>query len=121
MTEAQELREAARLMRGRAQAASGGNWVAGGIGDYGWSVSADLPFPAPQGVLSIETHDSEQGRADAEYIASWYPPVALVIADLLDAQARQLELSDGLHCFTDDPNAVAEALRIARAYLRSQP
>lgn len=112
---ADELLEAARLMRGRASAASKGVWVAGGIGDYGWSVRADLPFPAPTDALSIETYDSEQGRADAEHIASWNPAVALAVAEWLEMEANMIgvrELSDEGHSF--------HALKVARAYLAGE-
>ncbi|CAL9668752.1 hypothetical protein SUDANB145_07303 (plasmid) [Streptomyces sp. enrichment culture] len=45
-----------------ARAASEGPWEETGIGEYGWTVSA------PNGAL-FETDDSDQGRADAHYIA----------------------------------------------------
>jgi hypothetical protein len=168
VSEAQELREAARLMRQRAQAATPGPWEAGdryqlagvmprlfGAGrcsvcNYGgpvvWSGRTDIngrvmdahkhlvgePYdhvsiiaPVPDGPRDtfVVFGQGEMGpnleRADAEHIAGGSPELALVIADLVDDAAHQLELSGGDHSGTDDPAAIADALRIARTYMRS--
>lgn len=55
----------------RAGAATPGPWEAGGIGDYGWTVYAT------GGRFGVETEDSEQGRADAAYLAGNDPSAAL--------------------------------------------
>lgn len=45
----------------RTDAATPGPWETAGIGDFGWHING------PDG--NVETQDSEQGRADAEFIA----------------------------------------------------
>ena len=50
-----------------ARAASLGPWVQSGIGDYGWSVTFGRPG------AGVETDDSEQGLADADFIAAHDP------------------------------------------------
>ncbi|NUQ95781.1 MAG: hypothetical protein HOY79_04225 [Streptomyces sp.] len=51
----------------RAQAATPGPWTQSGIGDYGWTVSFSRPGSG------VETADGDQGRADADFIASYSP------------------------------------------------
>jgi hypothetical protein len=93
---AEELREAARLMRERARAATPGRWHAkcsdGAYQD--WYVVSSLGL----GQVTTGLHDDggdivlvERDRADAEHIASWSPPVALAVADWLDDYAGWLE------------------------------
>ncbi|MFF1444096.1 DUF6221 family protein [Streptomyces sp. NPDC058295] len=57
-----------------AQAATPGPWTQSGIGDYGWTVSFSQPGSG------VETADSDQGRADADFIASHDP--ARVLAEI---------------------------------------
>jgi hypothetical protein len=52
-----------------ARAASLGPWVQSGIGDYGWTVTFGGPGPG----AGVETADSEQGLADADFIAAHDP------------------------------------------------
>jgi hypothetical protein len=52
-----------------ARVASPGPWIPGGIGDYGWTVHT--------GIRSVETEDSEIGRADAKHIALNSPSAVL--------------------------------------------
>jgi hypothetical protein len=54
-----------------AQAATPGPWKQNGIGEYGWTVSFSRPGSG------VETEDSGQGRADADYIAAHAPERAL--------------------------------------------
>ena len=110
---ADTLRRAAKLMRERAEAASPGPWHQLCMGSEGCSVIND-------GHLRERKHVSFSGRkewksdhADATYIASWHPLVALAVADLLDKLAWMGEL---------DPDLLGrvgcdEAIAIARAYL----
>lgn len=83
----EDLREAAEILRGRSMCASAGPWQSGEIvngehyahyGDFGWVISGPAGSP--------ETDDSEQGKADALYIATMNPLVGLAIADWLDEQ-----------------------------------
>lgn len=101
MTPADQLRAAAEKIRTRATAATPGPWEQTGIGDHGWTVSFLYPG------TGIETDDSDQGRADADYIATMGPGLGLFLADLLDDQA------DG-----DDEGVINPwALAVARAIL----
>ena len=97
---AETLRRAAALMRERAEGARAGRWFAEGD-----EVRADWTL-----VRQVATcHGSiDQGnRANAAHIASWSPPVALAVADWLDAEAE-------LHEWEYDTTG---ALAVARAYL----
>ena len=100
---AERLREAARLIRERAQAATPGPWHT--INQYVWRDGADqCPGESPVVRDGVET------EADAEHIASWHPVVALAVADLLDALAGEPVL------YEDNP-VVRKALAVADAYL----
>lgn len=91
-----ELRAATAQMRARAQAASPGPWVAHPDG----LVWADRLGDPVSGSECLE---------DAEHIAGWHPPVALAVADLLDAL-----ISFYISYGTEPTDLV---LAIARAYL----
>lgn len=68
---AERLRAAASLLRERGEGAVGGPWILSGNEIYG-----------PQGLIS---HPLKS--ANARYIATMSPPVALALADWLDAEA----------------------------------
>ena len=109
---AARLREAAALLRERAEAAPGGSWVYSETGN---------PVNGPTGVevRSCETghpvmtgaYDSHDGYA-AAYIAMMHPPVALALADWLDTAARLLAASDMADAVGPPwpPLAVADAI-----------
>ncbi|RSS32280.1 hypothetical protein [Streptomyces sp. WAC08241] len=106
---ADELRAAAEKLREHADAASPGPWTEGGVGDFGWNVA----FPTPGTGAGLE--DSEQGRADAAYIALMDPDVGHALADWLDYHAA---MSDRLAQLFDDPPLIPDdhpALAVARA------
>lgn len=99
MTDLKLLREAACVMRQRAQAATSGPWETGGDGLV-WPPRMGDPLSA-----STETED-------AEHIASWHPAVAMAVADWIDAEAdaREVLVSSVVrNSFADE---------VARAYLR---
>ncbi|MGJ5831391.1 DUF6221 family protein [Streptomyces ossamyceticus] len=50
-----------------ARAATPGPWEQSGIGEYGWGVSFSRPG------AGVEVEDSDQGRADADFIAEHDP------------------------------------------------
>lgn len=79
---AEKLREAARLMRERAEAAKGSPWEFSeepGRWSSEWAIfSAD----AGHDFAMCESDD------DAAHIASWHPAVALAVADWLDDAAH---------------------------------
>lgn len=91
------LREAARLIRARAEAV-GDDWYSA----KAWATTAPMNLP-------IE-------RADAEHIASWHPDVALAVADWLDDEADDAER---FQAQTRAPRLMVprRALAVARAYL----
>jgi hypothetical protein len=106
---AEKLREAARLMKARAEAATQGPW---GKGDP----KANDGFWLTVGVWSGDPdncHAECDRRQDAEHIASWDPAVALAVADWLDACALVTEVAPDRH--------KGLALAVARAYLGETP
>ncbi len=97
MTPVETLREAARLMRERAQSATPGPWQS-----FFGRVRRDGTD------LFLTTTAGDYG--DSPYVASWHPTVALAVADWLDDEA-----DIGRICV---PRA---AVIVARAYLGGQP
>ena len=88
------LREAAQLMRQRAQAATPGPWRRSSDGELVWPERMGDPV------------SGSADPADSEHIASWHPGVTVIVADLMEAVA------DGA------PERVVEiSLTLARAYL----
>lgn len=83
------LREAARIMRERAKAATPGPWEAGRIGLMGGRVG--LVITQPHGSFVMVDRDNEARIEDAKHIASWHPAVALAVADWLDYAAARAE------------------------------
>ena len=102
---AAELRAASARLREYAAAASVAPWLRSGIGDFGWTVHL-----GPE--QSVETEDSEQGRANADWIALVDPAVGLLLADWLETIAARLD-----HSTHPDWQDVIEpkALAVARA------
>jgi hypothetical protein len=114
------IREAARLMRQRAEAATEGPWTAHPDGLV-WAERLGDPV---SGSTEIE---------DAEHIASWHPSVVLLVADWLDGvaddhrgvervdeQAGECVVSTVSSDFKRRTTArhILPALAVARAYLR---
>lgn len=100
------LREAARLMRKRAEAATPSPWKATGNS----SIEAPSGFRG-RVVASVGAYESGwPSVADARHIASWHPAVALSIADWLDTGATPNS------CVDREP-----MFRVAHAYLGTQP
>lgn len=106
MTAADELRAAAQKIRALATTAAPGPWEQTGIGDIGWYVSGPC----------VETEDSEQGRADASYIAAMHPGVGLAVAAWLDSWVG-IDFSE--HAAM--PGDLAHALAVARAINGGEP
>ena len=97
---AERLREAAALMRSRAEAATPGPW-----GYYGHSIIR--PSELRDG--EAPSYSAAYHKEDAEHIASMHPAVALAVADLLERAAND-------HDETPCP-AIDAALAVADAYL----
>lgn len=129
---AQRLRDAAALMRSRAEGASSGPWT---WHEYGGHNGTDpVPYLTGRGgdpeTYAYDTeviepdHSGECGcrsscnlelrvrREDREHIASWHPAVALAVADSLDLAAQWAETYVG-----SNPPWVIAALAVANAYL----
>lgn len=126
------LREAAALMRERAEAATPGPWSAADEHELldgsspTWCVSNMRPgFEAmspTKGYLGdvAETSLGFHQPCDeynALHIASWHPAVALAVADWLDHQATSAERAERFQAY--DERHWMGALTIARAYLGS--
>jgi hypothetical protein len=97
---AARLREAAALMRSRAEAVRTG------------ADEPDMWFGADEIVDEFMWGDQPQHgdvKADAEHIASWHPVVALAVADLLDMAAT--------HQVGFTPVARERILAVVDAYL----
>lgn len=102
MTAVETLREAARLMRERADAATDGPWVSDDRSV--WQVSDDATV-----VVNAYVDEND---LDMPHIASWHPLVAFAVADWLDAEVEGAFGSDFLLNERSCP-----ALDVARAYL----
>lgn len=104
------IARAARLMRERAQAASPGPWLVqqnGSILHSGPSTSSLNERLGTYVVASVGAYDlGLPSDADAQYIGSWHPAVALAVADWLDIGANPYACVDS-----------APMLAVARAYL----
>lgn len=113
---ANELREAAALMRERAEAAK--SW------EGAWQVHETKPGRVIEvkgdgwddAIVAscVDYGGSENGTEAAAHIASWHPVVALAVADWLDSTADGLERRGVTARVRPDERA---ALAVARAYL----
>ncbi len=77
-------------------------------GDFGWYVRGP--------VGSTEFEDSEQGKADAEHVAAWHPPVALAMAEFLGSAIPYARLAR----WQDFPQ-VTDALAVCREWWQTRP
>lgn len=100
---AERLREAAALMRARAESIPAGPWEK----EFSDVIRTDVPFGS-DGYLVAETATVER----ANYIASWHPLVAFAVADVLDLAAQWAEDHPGSW-----PPASKAALVVANAYM----
>lgn len=117
------LREAAALMRERAEAENSRGWYKVDFNEGDgypfrplWGVSNDVYFNPPgdedEPWLAVEIHTGEE--ATATHIASWHPDVALAVADWLDAVASG---DTGNDLDWSHPRDVFAAAVVARTYL----
>ncbi len=102
------LREAANLMRERAEAASPSPWS-----EYGYPVETvtgeggESTVRDPDGFdVALMTSDQFD---DCPHIASWHPAVALAVADWLEATADEFD--------TECPSTYGDAIAVATTYL----
>ena len=119
LTPAQELREAAKLMRERAEAATPGPWERPLDVRHKNFVMAALPervSVVSAAIWSIGGFMRKRSGRDLDYIASMDPPVAEALADWLDVKAANLEHVEVVgHHYRD--HDYGYALKVARAYL----
>ena len=104
MSAVETLREAAKVLRERAGAATPGPWEAA-QDHLTHSVGADVRS-VPSGGYAAADCCGYQGAStneDAAYIATMHPGVALALADWLDETARWVPIME-------EPLAVAEAV-----------
>lgn len=124
---AEVLREAAALMRERAEAATPGPWFTHeehgrDYADEGWSYVATITRSGAEVTATAYPGGPDHGhdaQADAEHIASWPPAVAFAVADWLEFYAFTFESREAAK--GDVPSAAVNpfALAVARAYLGS--
>lgn len=114
---AETLRRAAALLRERASAATPGPWTCNA--DDPEMVAVDAPpGRALVDVLLGSTDTREhypQATADAEYISLMHPPVALLLAAVLDTTAEEYE---GVPSPSLADQMYAADLALVRAILR---
>jgi hypothetical protein len=81
-----------------AEAATPGPWIAGGIGDYGWSVQFGDAI-RQWANSGIETEDNEQGKTDATFIAAHDPTWAVAVhREALERLNRHRPRDESLYC-----------------------
>jgi hypothetical protein len=100
-TSSEMLREAARVMRERANAATASPWT------NKWRAQVESRTG------TTLTHAAFKRDVDAEHIAAWHPAVALAVADWLDHEADTFD-------FIGDIFA-SPAGQVAAAYLDREP
>jgi hypothetical protein len=108
---AEELREAAKLMRETAEAATGGRWQHMCMGSEGCQVINNGHLRERKRVAFFGRKEWKADHADAGYVASMDPPVAMAFATLLDELAEHAAGSGSLSAL------VMDGLDVARAYL----
>lgn len=122
---AEILREAAALMRARAEAATPGPWLAivgsgpkRRVQQTALVGVADLRGHGEKGCLAVFAGLNKRRADDAEHMAAWHPPVALAVADYLDHAAARAESKiahgGGAEAVWSHEH---DALTVARAYL----
>ena len=108
MSDADELREAAALIRERAEGASQGRWAHMCMGSEGCAVHNDGHLRERVRVTFCGRKEWKADHRDAEHIAGWSREPALAVADWLDAEAEDARIF---------PLRFPQALAVARAYL----
>ena len=115
---ADTLREAATLIRERANAATPGPWHVCDEPEWSEEDGRGVCGPAHEPIarLAEDWYEPDPGEPtaenDADHIASWHPAVALAVADWLEQMARaKVGTSYGDLPFEDS------AYEVARTYL----
>lgn len=115
-TPADTLRQAAHLMRERANAATPGPWEVGTEVDGVYAGKRTVVRTPKTRLMTLDQtrpHDWKHGEANAEHIAAWHPAVALAVAGWLWAVAIDEEYEPETAPRIKERIA---ALAVARAY-----
>lgn len=113
---ADTLREAATLIRERANAATPGPWHVCDEPEWSEEDGRGVCGPAHEPIarLAEDWYEPDPGEptaeSDAEHIASWHPAVALAVADWLETDAAVIERHDL-------DGSISRAYTVARTYL----
>jgi hypothetical protein len=120
-TDLDTIREAARQMRARADAATPGPWyTTSESARYGGLVTAPTAdYPEHDGYGGHPIGES-MSAATRDHVAGWHPAVAITVADWLDSHAADLASANGDRNACDSPGDLGMALRVARAYLGTE-
>lgn len=116
------LRETARMIRETAQAATPGPWLTlpedGCFNPVVAIRHTSISLLAPGEWVAETGPACGRGNQDAAHIASWSPPVALAVADLLDSIAAWPLVDQCVRdYFTGDgPDTAKAALALARVW-----
>lgn len=124
MHDTDTLRRAAALIRARAQAATPGPWRSE---PGARTLPGERPWPSDYvAAAGGPRRFKANSEADAAHIAGWDPPVALTVADWLEAEAAAHEQAEavGLHFLAETPDGEVRmrwstlplALALARAF-----
>jgi hypothetical protein len=115
----EDLREAAKLMRERAEAATKGPWVVESrdLWSLVRSAAPDIKWEYERDVMTVHTPDDEW--PDCTYVASMHPLVGQALAAWLDELAKRAEEMDSETCGVW-PDGTNHTLTIAHAYLGRQ-
>jgi hypothetical protein len=112
----QQLDEDERIAR----AATRGPWVQSGIGDYGWTVDFGRPG------AGVETADTDQGLADADFIADHDPArvlreIAAKREALVHCERIRQHTRQGEEVYVLAEGAVAKQIQIMAAAYNQRP
>ena len=115
MNAVETLREAAKVLRERAGAAIPGPWETRSGSLIARSSSSPRLMWPPHATADAQMWEGqrEQQAADATYIATMHPGVALALADWLDYEAQDQSHDPSEH----DGSPSGHALRVAEAIL----
>jgi hypothetical protein len=113
---AEKLREAAKVLRERAETATAGPWAfyemhGRDFTDEGWSIIGVRAEAGEVAMTYPVSKERDEHEADAIYIATMHPGVGLALADWLDASADFHEdKPHGYDCLGCQAEEVADAI-----------
>lgn len=121
MNPAEILRRASKLMMVRAHHASPGPWHVAEWHDMHWITGSDengpITLDCSEAGIALDPDRVDGGRDDAEHIASWSPPVAIMVARWLHAEAEVAETMGENYMVWSNTIRGYGALTVATTYL----